>query len=109
MNKPYNILTDYKPSGNTICDSLAICIMEHRKKRIAIKTIHLKDPYYSKFRAWVEYEYRKVEGVPYPEGAPLSFDKVNIDLASKLQVNPVSVETYDDYNQNNHKKELILN
>ena len=101
MSKPYNILTDYKASGNTICDSLAICIIEHRKRKVAIKAIHLQNPYFDKFKMWVEYEYRRVNGEPYPEGALLSFDKVDINLASPLQIKPMSIETYNDFNKNN--------
>ena len=106
--KPYDITKDYKPSGNGIVDMLAICIISHRKNRIGLKTIYLKEPFYSKFKDWITKEYQRVEGTPFPEGAPLSFDKVDIEKGSRFQLDAMSVETFIDFNQNNHIPNIIL-
>jgi hypothetical protein len=101
--KPYNILTDYRPENNKVVDSLALIIMQFRKRKLALKAIYVKEPLYGYFKKWVEDEYKKVEGKSIPEGSPLSFDKVNIEKGSIFQVNIFQVETFNDFNNNNIK------
>jgi hypothetical protein len=108
-NKPYNILTDYKGSGNNIVDAIALCIMYHRKKKIGLKAIHLKPPVYDQFKKWFIKEYEVTQGKKFSEEILISFDKVDIEKGSIFQSNPILPEYYEDFTRNMVKTLILPN
>ena len=102
--KPYNILTDYKGSGNSVVDAIAGCIIAYRKRKIGLAAIHIKQPYYDQFKRWMEQNM----GRKFQEGEFMSFDNVNIELGSFLQTREIMPETFNEYTKN-QKSTLHLN
>jgi hypothetical protein len=101
MNKkPYDILTDFKGSGDNTVDAVALCIMHHRKKKIGLKAIYLKQPFFDRFRNWVAKGYKETEGKEMDPESPLSFDHVNIEKGSIFQSKPILAEQFDDFSRN---------
>lgn len=96
MSKKYDITKDYKPCGNRTIDTVASMIIWHRNRKIALKTIYVKQPYYDRFMEGLE----KLMGRKLEDGELMSFDAVNIEKASFLQVTPFSAERFDDFNHN---------
>lgn len=91
MNKrAYNILTDYRATGNKAIDAVASCIIWHRQRNIALKAIHLKEPYYSWFFMGVEV----LQGKPLEDETPLSMDGVQIEKGSRFQSKPILPERW---------------
>jgi hypothetical protein len=90
MKKPYNILTDYQPTGNKVIDQVAVIIMNHRVQKIALKAIHLKPLYYVWFKKGVEI----LQGKALEEGQLMSLDGVNIELGDKFQQKPMLIEPW---------------
>ena len=88
--RAYNILRDYQPTGNKAIDAVASCIMWHRERNIALKAIHLKQPYYDWFKMGVEV----LQGKPLEEDQLLSMDAVEIELGSKFQSKAILPERW---------------
>ena len=98
MGKSYNILTDYKATGNKAIDAVASCIMWHRKRRLALKAIYLKPMYYDWFKRGVEI----LQGRELLEGELLNMDAVNIEKGSTFQSKPILPKLWNDFqNENN--------
>ena len=77
----YNILTGFKATGNKAIDGVASCIIWHRERKVAIKSIYLKEAYYDLFRKGVEaLQNRRLE-----EGELMQFDGVLIEKGSRFQ------------------------
>lgn len=51
--KPYNILKDYRATGNKAVDGVASCIMYHRERKIALDTIWLSHKYFDWYAAGI--------------------------------------------------------
>lgn len=90
--KPFNIATDYKSFGNKAMDAVASCILWHREQKIALKAIHLKQPYYDWFKKGVEV----LQGHPLEDGQLMTFDAVNIEKGDRFQLKPVLPERWED-------------
>jgi hypothetical protein len=73
--KPYDILRDYKSCGNIAIDTVASCIIWHRKRHIGLKAIYLKTYYYDLFKRGTEL----MLGRTLEEGELLMMDHVNIE------------------------------
>jgi hypothetical protein len=89
----YNILKDYQPTGNKAIDNAAAIVMWHRKRNIALKAIHIKQPYYDWFKRGTEI----ILGRELEEGEMMSIDAVYIELGSRFQSTPMVAQTWKDY------------
>lgn len=90
QKKPYNILTDYVPTGCKAIDAVASCIMFHRERKIALKAIHLKQPYYDWFKVGTEI----LQGRKLEEGELMAMDGVDIELGSRFQSKTILPELW---------------
>lgn len=88
--RAYDITRDYKATGNKAIDAVASCIIYHRQRRVALKAIHLKQPYYDWFKMGVEV----LQGKPLEDDQPLAMDGVDIELGSRFQSKPILPEEW---------------
>lgn len=88
--RAYDITRDYKPTGCKAIDAVASCIIFHRQRKIALKAIHLKQPYYDWFKMGTEV----LQGKSIEEGQQLSMDGVEIELGSRFQSKSILPEPW---------------
>lgn len=88
--RPYDITRDFKATGNKAIDAVASCLIWHQQRKVALKAVHLKEPYYSWFKMGVEL----LQGAPLEDGQGLSFNSVEIEKGSRFQVNYILPEPW---------------
>jgi hypothetical protein len=92
--RAYDILRDYRATGNKAIDAVASCIMWHRQRKIALKAIHLKEHYYDWFRTGVEV----LQGKRLEDGQLMQFDGVDIEKGSRFQREAILPEVWTSEN-----------
>lgn len=92
--KRFDLEKDYRPTGNKAMDGVASCILWHRLKKIALRAIFLKQPYYDWFRAGVEL----LQGKKLEEGQMMTFDSVNIEVGTRFQNEVILPQRWEDAN-----------
>lgn len=97
----YNIVTDYKATGNKALDGAASCIIYHRKKNIALAAIYLKPLYYEWFKKGTEI----LLGRELEEGELMTMDGVNIELGSIFQSVAILPKLWSDHQR--ERKEIL--
>ncbi len=89
-NRAYDIAKDYRATGNKVMDTVASILIWHQNRKIPLKSISIKEPYYGRFKQEVE----KLQGHPLEDEQPLSFNSVNIERGSFLQRSIMLVEKW---------------
>lgn len=92
--RPYDITRDYRPCGNKAIDRVAVCIIWHQQRKIALKAIHLKEMYYDWFRKGVEI----LQGSRLEDETPLQMYGVNIEKGDRFQTKPILPERWVNTN-----------
>ncbi|WP_315823014.1 hypothetical protein [Paraflavitalea speifideaquila] len=88
--RPYDITKDFRPTGCKAIDQVASCIIFYQQRCIALKAIHLKEPYYSWFKMGLEV----LNGRPMLEGEEMAFNGIDIEKGSRFQTDPILPERW---------------